>query len=293
VAVELSSFQLHWSTTIACRSAALLNLADDHADWHGSFESYVLDKAEILRGAETVVYNRDDPQTGRLAATAPRRVGFGLDAPGPGDVGIVAGQLVEGDGTRLAAVSDVSPAAPHTLANALAAAALARSDGVAPDAVAAGLRAYRPGRHRNEVVASGGGVSWVDDSKATNPHAAAASLSAYPSVVWVAGGLLKGADVTPLVVAHAHRFRAVVLLGRDRGSIRAALSRHAPDVPVAEVSASDTDGMDRAVQLAAGFARPGDTVLLAPAAASWDMFSDYADRGDRFAAAARAATGRS
>jgi UDP-N-acetylmuramoylalanine--D-glutamate ligase len=154
-------------------------------------------------------------------------------------------------------------------------------------AVREGLRAYRPGHHRNEVVGQAGGVTWVDDSKATNPHAAAASLSAYPSVVWIAGGLLKGADVAPLVAEHAGRLRGAVLIGQDRAEIAEALARHAADVPVVTVVTHDTAGMDEAVQAAAELAQPGDTVLLAPAAASMDMFRDYADRGERFAVAVR------
>jgi UDP-N-acetylmuramoylalanine--D-glutamate ligase len=164
---------------------------------------------------------------------------------------------------------------------------LGLSEDVPWTAVRDGLRAFRPGHHRNEVVAQVGGVTWVNDSKATNPHAAGASLSAYPSVVWIAGGLLKGADVGPLVAEQAGRLRGVVLIGRDRGEIAEALARHAPDVPVVTVVTQDTGGMDEAVQAAAELAQPGDTVLLAPAAASMDMFRDYADRGDRYAAAVR------
>jgi UDP-N-acetylmuramoylalanine--D-glutamate ligase len=154
-------------------------------------------------------------------------------------------------------------------------------------AVQAGLQGYRPGAHRNAVVGTVGGVTYVDDSKATNPHAAAASLAAYDPVVWVAGGLLKGASVDELVAAHAGRLHGVVLLGADRERIREALARHAPDVPVVEVAATDTGAMTAVVHAAAQLAVAGDTVLLAPAAASMDMFGDYAARGDAFAAAVR------
>ncbi|HEY4853540.1 MAG TPA: cyanophycin synthetase, partial [Streptosporangiaceae bacterium] len=186
-----------------------------------------------------------------------------------------------------AAVDDVRPAAPHNVADALAAAALARAYGAAPDAVRAGLRAFRPDPHRISLIARVGGVDYVDDSKATNPHAAAASLAAYPSVVWIAGGLFKGADsdVDDLVGAAAPRLRGVVLLGVDRAKIRHALARHAPDVPVVEAAGTDTGVMDRVVAEAARLAGPGDTVLLAPAAQSFDIFRDYPARGDAFAAA--------
>jgi UDP-N-acetylmuramoylalanine--D-glutamate ligase len=203
---------------------------------------------------------------------------------------------IPGVGIRLIDVADLPVAGPHNLANAVAATAVARVFGLqhpmAWPAVGAGLRSYRPGRHRNELVASGGGVDWVDDSKATNPHAAAASLSAYPSVVWIAGGLLKGASVDDLVAEQAHRLRGAVLIGQDRGVIAAALARHAADVPVVTVETQDTEGMEEAVRSAASLAQPGDTVLLAPAAASMDMFRDYAERGDRFAAAAAAVAAR-
>jgi UDP-N-acetylmuramoylalanine--D-glutamate ligase len=187
-------------------------------------------------------------------------------------------------------VSDVRPAAPHNVANALAAAALARAYGVGPAEVAAGLRAFQPEPHRITLVASVGDVAYVDDSKATNPHAAAASLAAYPSVVWVAGGLLRGeaADIDDLVAGAAGRIRAAVLLGRDRGIVAKALARHAPDVPVVELASTDTGIMERVVSAAAAAAVPGDTVLLAPAAASLDMFGSYGERGDAFAAAVHA-----
>jgi UDP-N-acetylmuramoylalanine--D-glutamate ligase len=148
-----------------------------------------------------------------------------------------------------------------------------------------GLRSFRPDGHRIALVATVAGVAYVDDSKATNPHAAAASLAAYDSIVWVAGGLAKGADFDDLVQRAAPRLRGVVLLGRDRAAIAQALARHAPDVPVVEVMNNETGVMDEVVVTAAAMAAPGDTVLLAPACASMDLFSDYAARGDAFAEA--------
>jgi UDP-N-acetylmuramoylalanine--D-glutamate ligase len=286
LAVELSSFQLHWSTTLECSAASILNVADDHTDWHGSFDAYADDKALIVRGDALAIVNLDDRGSVRASAAARRQVGFTLGDPGSGEYGVRAGQLIDASGVAVAEVTDLRVPGLHNVANALAAAALAGSHGVAPAAVRAGLAGYEPGRHRNELVVNRGGISWVNDSKATNPHAAAASLSAYENVVWIAGGLLKGAAVDELIVSHAGRLRAVVLIGRDRAVIAAALARHAPDVPVVSVDTDDTDGMDEAVRAAATVAQPGDTVLLAPAAASMDMFSDYAERGDRFAAAA-------
>jgi UDP-N-acetylmuramoylalanine--D-glutamate ligase len=291
LAVELSSFQLHWSSSLRMRAAAVLNVAEDHLDWHGSMRDYAADKAKIWAGSGCAVVNLDDAWSVRLADGLEPRVGFTLGEPDDDGFGVRDGWLVAPGGHVLLPVADLPVPGPHNVANALAAAALARAYGVADAAIAEGLRRFAPGHHRNEVVAVVDGVSYVDDSKATNPHAAAASLAAYPSVVWVAGGLLKGADVEPLVADHAGRLRAAVLIGRDRERIVEALARHAPDVPVVEVAATDTDGMADAVRLAAQLARPGDTVLLAPAAASMDMFRDYAERGERFAAAARALAG--
>jgi UDP-N-acetylmuramoylalanine--D-glutamate ligase len=295
IAVELSSFQLHWSETLRPFAAVVLNVAAHHLDWHGDIGSYARDKGRIYAPGTVDVYNADDPRSGELVAMASepaRVVAFRMGCPGAGELGISAGHLVDrafGDDVSLAAVGDVRPAAPHNVADALAAAALARAYGVPAAAVAAGLAAFRPDPHRISLVARVGEVDYVDDSKATNPHAAAASLAAYPSVVWVAGGLFKGAeeDVDELVSAAAPRLRAVVLLGADRATIREALARHAPDVPVVEAAGTDTEAMDHVVAAAARLAGPGDTVLLAPAAQSFDMFRDYPARGDAFAAAVR------
>ncbi|MGA8112840.1 MAG: cyanophycin synthetase, partial [Actinocatenispora sp.] len=165
--------------------------------------------------------------------------------------------------------------------------ALARSHGVPAAAIADGLAGYTPEPHRNAPVATVAGVTYVDDSKATNPHAALASLSSYPRVVWVAGGQLKGVDPDDLVARVADRLSGAVLLGADRAQIAAALSRHAPQIPVIEVARSDDGAMADVVTRAARLAQPGDTVLLAPAAASYDMFTGYGQRGDRFADAVR------
>jgi UDP-N-acetylmuramoylalanine--D-glutamate ligase len=295
LAVELSSFQLHWAPGVRPHTGAVLNLADDHTDWHGSFQDYVLAKSRIL-DAGTAVGNADDEVVRTLLSRARGlRVMFTLNVPRPGEVGVVEDLLVDrafadvpGEATELASLSDLPVTGLHNIANALAAATMARSFGVPAEAVREGLRTFAPQPHRNAVVAVVDGVTWVDDSKATNPHAAAASLAAYAPVVWVAGGLLKGADVDDLVRRAAGRLRAAVLLGTDRAVIREALARHAPDVPVVEVERLDTGAMQEAVTAARALAQPGDTVLLAPAAASMDCFRDYGQRGDLFAEAVRA-----
>jgi UDP-N-acetylmuramoylalanine--D-glutamate ligase len=296
VAVELSSFQLYWSQSVRPHAAAVLNVAPDHVDWHGTLDAYASAKGRVYTGARAAcVYNVADPWTEALARAAEtaagcRIVGFTLGAPAPGQLGVVEGTLVDcAFGPRgreaLASVADVRPAAPHNVANALAAAALARAFGVSPPAVRDGLREFRPDAHRITEVATLAGVTYVDDSKATNPHATAASLAAYDSVIWIAGGLAKGATFDELVAGAAPKLRGVVLLGTDRAQIRSAITRHAPDVPVVEVADTDTGAMDRVVAQAARLARPGDTVLLAPACASMDMFASYVERGERFAAA--------
>jgi UDP-N-acetylmuramoylalanine--D-glutamate ligase len=314
VAVELSSFQLFWSSTITPLAAVVLNLAAHHLDWHDDIESYAAAKAKIFAPGTIAICNADDPRTVAMADAASgvaRRVGFRLGRPGPGELGVADGWLTDrafgatmgstgtgpgpsgggtpGAGVRLAPATAVRPPAPHNVADALAAAALARSYGNQPDSIAAGLESFVPEAHRIALVAEIDGVAFVDDSKASNPAAAAASLAAFGSIVWVAGGLFRGtdADLDAIVTAAAGRLRAVVLIGTDRGRFMRALARHAPDVPVVEVGSTDTGVMDQAVAQAAAFARRGDTVLLAPAAQSFDMFRDYPARGEAFAAAVR------
>ncbi len=303
IAVELSSFQLHWSHSLRPRAAACLNIAPDHIDWHGSLEEYTRAKGRVYANAEVAcVYNEADPATRRLVEEADvtegcRAIGFTLGVPDVSTFGLVEDVLADrafveeraSTAAELATLEDLAgegaTPAPHVVANALAAAALARAHGVPPVAVREGLRAWQPEPHRIAEVAVHGEVRWVDDSKATNPHAARASLHAYEHVVWVAGGLLKGADVDELVAAAAPRLRGAVLIGRDRAQIAAALDRHAPEIPVIDVAATDTGAMDLVVRHAGSLARPGDVVLLAPAAASMDMFDNYGARGEAFAEA--------
>ena len=305
-AVELSSFQLHYTHTMAAESAAVLNVAEDHLDWYPSMAEYAADKGRIYqRVRNACVYNVADPVTEQLVRDADvqegaRAIGFTLGVPDIGMVGVVDDVLadrafVEARATsaaELCTVADLASDAPHYVANALAAAALARSVDVPPAAVRAGLAAFVPDGHRIAEVATLDGVRYIDDSKATNPHAAAASLAAYDPVVWVAGGLAKGASFDELVGSVRDRLRGVVLLGRDRDVIAAALSRHAPDVRVIEVDGGDTSVMDRVVAAAADLARPGDTVLLAPGCASMDMFANYSARGDAFAESVHRLRGR-
>jgi UDP-N-acetylmuramoylalanine--D-glutamate ligase len=297
VVVELSSFQLHWSESVRAHSAVVLNLADDHVDWHGSAREYAAAKARVYHHVEVAaVYNAADPATEQLVRDAEvsegaRAIGFTLGVPDVSQLGVVEEVLVDRafvadrrhEAEEIGTVDDVTPFAPHNVANALAAAALARSFGVPASAVRDGLRAFRPDPHRMAEVAVVRDVAYVDDSKATNPHAAGASLAAYDSIVWIAGGLAKGAQFDDLVLAARARLRGVVLIGAERALIAEALARHAPEVPVVDVAEGDTGGMRVAVDAAATLASAGDTVLLAPACASMDMFRDYGHRGDAFA----------
>ncbi|GHB31192.1 UDP-N-acetylmuramoylalanine--D-glutamate ligase [Streptomyces viridiviolaceus] len=301
LAVELSSYQLHWAPSLRAHSAAVLNLAPDHLDWHGSMEAYAADKGRIYEGNRVAcVYNVADKATEDLVREADveegcRAIGFTLGTPAPSQLGVVDGILVDRafvedrhkNAQELAEVSDVNPPAPHNIANALAAAALARAFGVSAAAVRDGLRSFTPDAHRIAHVADVDGVAYIDDSKATNTHAAEASLAAYESIVWIAGGLAKGATFDELVARAAKRLRGAVLIGADRALIREALARHAPEVPVVDLDRTDTGAMLQAVQEAQRLARPGDTVLLAPACASMDMFTNYNKRGDAFAEAVR------
>ncbi|WP_411282987.1 UDP-N-acetylmuramoyl-L-alanine--D-glutamate ligase [Lapillicoccus sp.] len=311
IAVELSSFQLHWQRSVAPVASACLNVAPDHLDWHGSFEEYLRAKGRVYANTHIAcVYNVADPLTEQLVMDAEviegcRAIGFTLGVPAPSMLGMVDDVLADrafveqrqNSAAELATLDDLQgdapSVAPHYIANALAAAALARAYGVGPLSVRDGLRTFRPDPHRIAEVATVAGVRFVNDSKATNPHAAAASLRSFESVVWVAGGLLKGADVEELVEQVRGRLRGVVLIGVDRARIAEALARHAPDVPVVDLDPSETgdmagvDLMDVVVARAAELAQPGDVVLLAPAAASMDMFANYGARGDAFAAAVR------
>ena len=312
LAVELSSFQLHYTHSMSAESAAVLNVAEDHLDWYADLADYAADKGRIYeRVQRACVYNVSDPETERLVREADvvegaRAIGFTLGVPAVGMVGVVDDVLADRafvddratSAAELCTVADLASPAPHFVANALAAAALARAHGISQAAVRDGLRAFRPDGHRIETVGVVDGVTWIDDSKATNPHAAQSSLQGYDPVVWVAGGLAKGARFDDLVAAVRSRLRGVVLLGRDRAVIADALSRHAPDVPVIVADGGETEPdsggnpMERVVDAAARLARPGDTVLLAPGCASMDMFTDYAARGDAFAAAVRRLEGR-
>jgi UDP-N-acetylmuramoylalanine--D-glutamate ligase len=301
--LELSSFQLHWAQEASFTAAAILNIADDHLDWHGSFEAYAQAKFSILDRCEIAILNADDgPVVLGANRFAGRKVFFSLDTPAPGEIGVVEELLIDRafvadpqEASMICELIDIVPTVPHNVSNALAAAGLALALDVPHTAIQKALQSFRPGRHRIETVHEADGVTWVDDSKATNPHAAAASLMSHLSVVWIAGGLAKGADMEALVERCASRMKAAILVGADRDLIEAALIKHAPNVPRILINpptqyirgGESNSLMELIVQTASEHASSGDAVLLAPACASMDQFISYADRGDRFAAAVR------
>ena len=301
--LELSSFKLHWAKQAQFVSAAILNIADDHLDWHGTFDAYADAKFSILDRADIAILNADDEQVVlRANRFTGRKVFFSLDTPAPGEIGIVEELLVDRafvadplEAAMICELKDITPTVPHNVSNALAAAALARTVNVSHEHIQKALQEFKPGRHRIETVYASNLVSWVNDSKATNPHAASASLMSHLSVVWIAGGLAKGAEMSSLVQRCKGRIKAAILIGADRQLIEDALQEYAPDIPrvLVDAPADYTRGgdsnslMEAVVSQAATLVAPGDTVLMAPACASMDQFISYADRGDRFAAAVR------
>lgn len=297
--VELSSFQLHFLCHIEPFSSAVLNLADDHIDWHGSFEAYSDAKAKIYENTRVAcVYNLSDSATEKMVENADviegaRAIGFGTGLPARSQVGFVEDILCDraflddrgNSALEIATLDDLAQIGvltPHLMANAAAATALARSYGVAPEDIRTALRNFKLDAHRIELIAQRDGISFIDDSKATNPHAAAASLNSFENIIWIVGGLLKGVDISDLVAKYSKRLKAAVVIGADRQPVLEALASYAVGVEVKEISDQE-NVMHDAVAAALKLAKAGDTVLLAPAAASMDQFKDYEDRGKQFA----------
>ena len=313
--VELSSFQLHFTYSLALDCAAITNIADDHLDWHGGIEHYAADKSKVFHGVKrALVYNADDERVSALAHAAAveegcRKVGFTLGVPVAGQIGVDDGWIVdmsgiaggmEGQAKRVAAIREFAHLCepdgtvyPHLLADALTALALVLGFGADLGKALDALRAFAPGGHRIQTVASattdGGMIRFVDDSKATNAHAAHASLSSFApkSVVWIAGGLAKGGRFEQLVADQAHTIKAAVIIGKDQQPMIDAFATSAPDIPITVINPTDNDTvMARAIDAAGVYATAGDVVLMAPACASMDQFVSYADRGNQFAAEA-------
>ncbi|MEQ3835668.1 UDP-N-acetylmuramoyl-L-alanine--D-glutamate ligase [Lawsonella clevelandensis] len=300
---ELSSFQLHWAPSVTPLAGALLNIDEDHLDWHGSVDAYAAAKAQVLTGLYGIV-GVDDARAAAAGEECPAQfvVGFRTGEPLRGQVGVHENGLFDNafgpneEARFLIECADIHPSGPAGILDAGAAAALALAAGAMPQDVNTALQSFEVAPHRNAVVGTVDGVTYVDDSKATNPHAARSSMLGYPSIVWVAGGQLKGADIAPLISEVGERLRGAVILGKDGDLIVEALHRQLPQLPVVRVTTGD-DGTDtppppaeteqamaEAVAAARTMAQPGDIVLLAPAAASYDMFTGYGQRGELFAA---------
>jgi len=296
--VELSSFQLHYLDRIEPFSSAVLNVAKDHLDWHGGFENYRGAKGRIYENTKVAcVYNLEDKTTEELVQSADvfegaRAIGFGLSAPSRSNIGYVEDLLVDraflderaDTALEIASLEDLAGfgvLTPHLLSNIAAATALARSYGVSPVDCREALRDFKVSAHRIELVREVAGVRFINDSKATNAHAANASLRSFEKVVWILGGLLKGVDISELIGQFGPQLRGAVVIGLDRAEIREAFNALAPGVPVVEIEEGD-QVMKRAVAAASSMAISGDVVLLAPAAASMDQFLNYQQRGDMF-----------
>jgi UDP-N-acetylmuramoylalanine--D-glutamate ligase len=306
--LEASSFQLHFTFSMAPLAAVCLNIDDDHLDWHGGPAAYRAAKARVYQHTSVAcLYPADSMEIDAMVREADveegcRAVGFTLGVPTVSQLGLVEDILVDrvfldnrqNQALEMARIEDLAHLAagnvpPYLVANALAAAGLARAAGIDPEYVGEGLRTFRLDHHRTAYVATIDGVTYVDDSKATNPHAARAAFGgiADGTAVWIAGGLTKGADLGPIVRDVAGRLRAAVIIGSDPAPLVVAFERHAPRIPITVIPAGDTV-MERAVGAAREYAQPGDVVLMSPACASMDQFRDYADRGNAFAAAVEA-----
>ena len=301
--VELSSFQLHYLNHIEPLASVVLNLAEDHLDWHGSMDEYGKAKGKIYNNTKVCcVYNAGDKQTSELLSKSvntdgAQAVGLTVNTPSPNEVGWVEDILVDrafvddaSVALELASLGDINQniiVSPHLMSNIAAAASLVRAAGLQPQEIARALQSFELDHHRIELVLRQEGIDWVDDSKATNPHAAAAALSSFDSVVWVVGGLLKGVDISDLVTRYSPKLKAAIVIGVDRTPVLEALAMHSPNTQVHEVSADAVEVMTQVVRIAKDIAVSGDVVLLAPAAASMDQFKDYAHRGEQFAEAVR------
>jgi UDP-N-acetylmuramoylalanine--D-glutamate ligase len=306
--LELSSFQLHWSESAEFVAGSILNIALDHIDWHGSFPEYAKAKLDLLSRSVTAILNGDDQSVVEGSAHwQGKKVFYTLQTPKPGEIGLVENLLVDRafvvdpmEAAMFCELNEVQPTAPHSVSNALAAAGLARAIGIDHEVIREAIKKFRPGRHRIELVLAQNGIRWIDDSKATNPHAAQASLMSELSVVWIAGGLAKGAEMSDLIAQVGSRLRGVVLIGTDRELIAHELQTKFPNVAIIRVdpksghdrSSANNEFMNQIVTEAKQLAKDGDAVLLAPACASMDQFVSYGDRGDRFAKSVREIVGK-
>ena len=295
LAIELSSFQIEWSNLARFEAIALLNISEDHIDWHGSYEKYVQAKLKLVKLAKIVIANKSDHELS-IRLKNSQVIWYSLTTPAPGELGLVEEILVDrafggspDKAHEIATLADINPPAPHNVSNALAAAALMLTIGSDYAGIKKGLLSFIPDHHRMELVIEKDGVKWIDDSKATNADAAAASLLSNFNVIWIAGGLAKGANMDSLLAKCIDRIKIAILIGTDRGSIETAINKYSKSIKIEKID-KKTDSisfMNEIVKYAKSVAQPGDTVLLAPACASMDQFRSYAERGELFAAAVK------
>ncbi len=296
--VEVGVQQLPFVYSISPLASVILNIAPDHIDHFGTLAEYQRVKAKTYQNTVVAaIYNDEDPATIKMVEDASvvegcRAVGFTRKIPARSMVGVVEDLIVDRafiveratNAQELASVLDVHPYAPHNVSNALAAAALARAFGVPASSISIGLREFKPAKHRIELIAEINGVKFIDDSKATNSHAAIQSILAYQNVIWIGGGDAKGQNLMDLIKTTAGNMKAAVLLGKDRVEIYQLLQAAAPDLPITVIDELNPKvAMEQVVAQAKMYAASGDTVLLAPGCASWDMFENYSHRGDLFA----------
>ena len=291
LAVELASFQTTRIREAQFWGSTLLNLAEDHLDWHKDFTDYAASKFNLFNYSKYSIFNADDEKITSFADKIDDLKSFTLNTPRKGQLGVVEDLLVdrafipnsEAEAIEIATLKDLNNAAPHTVSNALAAGAVARSAGISAESIAAGLRSFEPGLHRISVVMERDGVTWINDSKATNPHAAGAALKSFQRVIWIAGGLAKGATMDDLVMMNRDRIRVALLIGQDRELIASSLDKYAPETIIERIDGlTGKDAMHNAVNRAKQLCEAGDVVLLAPACASMDQFENYAERGEIF-----------
>ena len=297
LALELSSFQLEWSNLAHFEAVVILNVAEDHIDWHQSFENYLAAKLKISQLADLVILNKDDQHLAKSGKTLSKPITWiSLQVPSKGEIGLVENLIVDrafikDDAEALFEISDVTPSVGHNVSNAMAAATLARSVGAKSDAIANALRNFKLDHHRLEVVHKSGGITFINDSKATNPHAAIAALYSQMESIWIAGGLAKGAAMDELAQRCKNRIKAAILIGSDAPIIKEALLKQAPNLAIytTDLNLKGMDVMRSVMSIVKEIAVSGDVVLLAPACASMDQFKNYADRGESFTAAAKQA----
>jgi UDP-N-acetylmuramoylalanine--D-glutamate ligase len=277
--VEASSFQLRFINDFHPSAAAILNIAPDHLDWHRDMAEYTTAKQRIYENqtpTDVLVYDADDPGASAAVVGAPARL-----VPVSGQSRPAGGSGVDGDELFIAGTGYPRPPLDRAYTmDLIAAGELAAHLGATPAGIAKTIAAFRPATHRRTVVGSWNGVTWVNDSKATNPHAAVASVEAYDSVVLIAGGRNKGLDLAPIVAVPA--VRKVIGIGEAAAELAAVTE------PERFVRAPN---LAAAVATADQIARPGDTVLLAPGCASFDMFDSYVARGNEFSRLVVAAKG--